>query len=316
MKLSISPWLLVLMFAFLPQTALSKDWQGIVPLKSTRAEIERRFGKPDKWGGYEVKGERVSFEYGNRCKGLYLTLGADNCKCLAADDAVRSIFVEPTTKRKISDLKLDMKNYKRVPVNPFPQTFEYANYEEGIVYTVDESEDEVMHITYYPSVVDCEDILTQRTPANRNSWRGLVPLHSTRKEVEKLLGVPHRQQSTQVAYETDHESIVAQYAAGNCDAAVPGWNVPKDTLIELLINPNPGFSLKELNLDSSRYERSEMFPYTETDNPPRVWLYVDKKNGVSIRTQSSARGGGGEELVVSITYYPAQKDEKLRCRKE
>ena len=120
----------------------------------------------------------------------------------------------------------------------------------------------------------------------------------------------------QVAYETDHESIVANYSDGDCDGASPGWNVPKDTLIELLINPNPSFLLRELNLDPSRYQRSEVFPYPEMDNPPRVWMYLDKKNGISIRTQSSVRGGGGEELVVSITYYPTQKDEPLRCRKK
>ena len=298
----------------LPQTALSKDWQGIVPLKSTRADVESRFGKPDKRGGYNVKDERVSFEYGEPCKGLYRALGADNCKCLAADDAVMSIFVEPIIKRSISDLKLDMKNYSRRPVSPFPQTFVYANDEEGIVYTVDESENEVMHITYYPSAADCQDILVKRTPDSRNSWRGVVPLHSLRKDVEALLGPPAKDWTTQAAYDTDHESVVATYSSGECDGSARSWNVPKGTLLELVVNPNPSFLLKELHLEPSRYERSEIFPYPEVENPPSVWMYVDKKNGIRIRTQSSAAGGAGEELVVSITYLPAQRDEKLRCR--
>lgn len=310
----VSLVLLELMLAFLPRTAFCKDWQGIVPLKSTRAEIERRFGKPDKWGGYDVKNERVSFEFGSQCRGLYLALGADNCKCLASDDAVISIFVEPATKRRISDLKLDMKNYERRPVSPFPQTFVYANEMEGIVYTVDESEDEVLHITYYPSSSDCKDIIAQRAPAKRNSWRGLVPLHSNRKDLEKLLGSPNREWTTRVSYETDHESIVATYSDGSCEASSPGWNVPKDTLIELLVNPNPSFLLKELNLDSARYERNEIFPYPEIDTPPKVWIYLDRKNGIRIRTQSSAAGGAGEEVVVSITYFPTQEDQKLRCK--
>src|SRR5262245_38707185 len=90
------------------KSSVAKEWRGIVPLKSTRTDVEGQVGKPDKWGNYEFKVERVSFDYGNGpCKGLYLTLGEDNCKCLADDDAVMSIFVEPTVKRKISDLKLD-----------------------------------------------------------------------------------------------------------------------------------------------------------------------------------------------------------------
>ena len=313
MRLSTSILFSILMCAFLPQTASSKDWRGIVPLKSTRAEVEKRFGKPDERGGYDLKDERVSFNYGEGpCRGLYLTLGEDNCKCLADDDAVMSISVEPTGTRKISDLKLDMKKFKRTAITPFPQTFEYDNPEEGIVYTVDEEENEIQDITYYPTPADCQDIITKRAPQTRNSWRGLVPLHSNRKHVEALLGSPSRPSTTLVTYQTDHETIVAKYANGNCETSAVDWEVPKDTLIELVVNPDPNFLLKELRLDSARYERSEIFPYPETDNPPRVWNYIDKTNGIRIRTQATS--GPAEELVVSITYFPAQRDAKLRCR--
>lgn len=64
--------------------------------------------------------------------------------------------------------------------------------------------------------------------------------------------------------------------------------------------------------NSHQYERGEIFPYPEIDNPPRVWIYIDKLHGITIRTQSS-RGDGGGEVVVSITYGPERKDEKLRC---
>ena len=300
--------------AILPQTASAKDWRGIVPLKSTRADVERRFGKPNKWGDYDFKDERVTFHYGDApCKGLYLTLGKDNCRCLANEDAVMSIFVKPTVTRKISDLNLDMKKFIRTPITPFPQTFTYSNSQEGIVYTVDESEDEIMHITYYPSPVDCQDIINKRGPKIRNSWRGLVPLRSTRKDLERLFGAPNRAGITFVKYETDYESIVATYSDGKCDASGSDWNVPKNTLIELAVNPNPSFLLKELHLDSSRYERHELFPLPEIDNPRKVWNYVDNLNGIIIRTQST-RGGGDEELVVSISYRPANRDEKLRCK--
>ena len=313
MRLSTSILFSILMCAFPPQTVFAKDWRGITPLKSTRAEVEKRFGKPDKWGGYDFKGERVSFDYAEgTCKGLYLVLGEDNCKCLADDEAVMSITVEPSVTLKISDLKLDMKKFKRTAITPFPQTFEYDNVEEGIVYTVDEQENEINDITYYPSVADCKDIIAKRAPQTRNSWRGLVPLHSSRKNVEALLGSPTRDSTFLVSYETDTEAVVATYSNGNCETSGVEWEVPKDTLIELVVNPTPSFLLNELRLVSSRYERSEIRPYPETDNPPRVWNYTDKTNGIRIRTQTSS--GGGQELVVSITYFPAQRDAKLRCR--
>ena len=298
------------------QNSVAKEWRGIVPLKSTRTDVERQFGKPDKWGNYEFKNERVSFDYGNGpCKGLYLTPGEDNCKCLADEDAVMSIFVEPTVKRKISELKLDMKRFRRTPINPFPYTFEYDNVTEGITYTVDEQENEIMHVTYYPSQVDCQDVIRRRAPVYRNSWRSLTPLRSDRKDVEALLGSPARDWGMSATYETVHEGIVAKYSDGSCDATGADWNVPKGILVELTVNPNPSFFLKELQLDPRQYERYELFPYPEIDNPPKVWNYIDNINGITIRTQSSQGGGEGEEVVVSISYKPAMKDEHLRCPK-
>ena len=175
-------------------TSVAKDWRGIVPLRTTRAEVERRFGKPDKWGKYTLKEERVSFEYGDSpCKGVYLALGADNCKCLADETAVMSIFVEPIDKRKVSKLKLEMKSFTRTPISPFPNTFEYDNPVEGITYTVDEPADQVRSITYYPSPVECQDIINKHAPAYRNAWRGLRPLHAFRNDVNVLLGAPQQQ---------------------------------------------------------------------------------------------------------------------------
>lgn len=303
----------VIGFLLLPHDSIAKEWRGITPLKSRRADVERRFGKPDKWGDYEFKDERVSFDYGNGpCKGLYVALREDNCKCLTDHNTVMSIFVEPTVKRKVSDLKLDMTNFRRTPINPFPNTFEYDNPAEGITYTVDEPNDEIRHVTYYPAPTDCQDIIAQRAPAHRNSWRGLVPLKSNRENVEALLGPARHNLQTHATYETSHESIVAYYSDGRCDASGRGWSVPQGTLIELVVNPNPGFSLQELHLDAHRYERREIFPYPEIDNPPRVWNYIDSLHGIRIRTQSS-HGGGGEEMVVSLIYGPEKKDEKLRC---
>lgn len=306
--------ILLLALVLLEQTSIAKDWRRITPLKSTRTDVERLFGKPDKWGYYHIKDERVSFHYGGGpCKGLYLLLGDDNCKCLVDKDTVMSILVEPKVERKFSDLKPDMKRFRRTPITPFPHTFEYDNETEGITYTVDESANEITTVTYYPSPVDCQDILSKRTPKHRNAWRGLRPLHSSRKDVEMLFGSPKGDLETSATYETDHEIIGAKYSDGSCEASSPDWNVPKGTLIELVVTPIIGFLLRDLHLDGSRYDRHEIFPRQEIDNPPKVWNYIDGKNGITIRTQSSRAGGEGEELVVSVTYRPSKQDEKLRC---
>lgn len=312
MKLQLT--LAVVGLLLLPAESIGKGWRGVIPLKSTRADVERRFGKPDKWGDYEFNDERVSFDYGDGpCKGDYVALKENNCKCLAAENTVMSIFVEPTVSRKFSDLKIDLTDFRRTPISPFPNTFEYDNPKEGITYTVDEPNNKLKHVTYYPSPTDCEDIIMRKGSPLKNSWRGLVPLHSDREKVEALLG-PARRDLRTVTYETNHERIIAQYADGRCDVSSSGWNVREDTLIELTVNPTPGFLLQELDLDTREYERREIFPFPEIDNPPHVWIYIDNVHGITIRTQSSR--GGEPEVVVSLSYGPKKEDEKLRCNKK
>ena len=67
----------IFMLLIAAQDSMAKDWRGIVRLKSTRADVERRFGKPDKWGDNQVDDERVSFRYseGGPCTDLYRALG-------------------------------------------------------------------------------------------------------------------------------------------------------------------------------------------------------------------------------------------------
>ncbi|HEX7772367.1 MAG TPA: hypothetical protein VF435_08085, partial [Pyrinomonadaceae bacterium] len=211
-----------------------------------------------------------------------------------------------------SDLKLDLKLFKKTPISPFPHTFEYYNPNDGIVYTVDEVDDEIKHITYYPSRADCQEIIAKGALRSRNSWRGLVPLHSNRQDVERLLGSRSSSRKTLATYKTEYESVVAKYSDGKCDAQGTNWKVPAGTLIELVVNPNPNFLLRDLHLDSTRYERQAVFPSPEINNAPKVWTYIDSSNGIVIRTQSD-RGREGDEIVVSIKYLPAKRDDRLRC---
>ena len=302
----------ILGLLFAAQNSLAKEWRGIVPLKSTRTDVERHFGKPDKWGNYQVGDERVSFEYSDGpCTDLYRTLGKDSCYCSLEVGTVLSISVETTGRRMISDLKLDMKRIKRTPINPFPHTFEYADRTEGVNYEVDESENRVRSIEYYGAAVDCENIIKNRAPAYRNTWRGLIPLHAKRSDVERLLGRPQRVWQTSATYDTYHEIVTVKYAKGRCNVTGSQWDVSEDTVLELVVGQRFPFLLGQLNLEENRWERQEIFPFPEIANPPKVWSYVNHVDGVIIRTQSKA---GGEELVISITYQPASKDANLRCR--
>src|SRR5438105_4044811 len=65
-------------------------------------------------------------------------------------------------------------------------------------------------------------------------WREIIPLRSTRADVERILGKPVMDRD--VYDSTDGRAIIS-YSAGNpCEEGVPGiGNIPRDTVIEIYI---------------------------------------------------------------------------------
>ena len=296
---------------FLCSVTQGKEWRGIVPLKSSRSEVERRFGLPDKWGYYNFKDERVSIEYSDGpCQGYYVALGRDNCKCLVPRDTVMSIFSESTSNRSFSELKLDLARFSKTAIAPHPHTFEYSDPREGIDYEVDESENRILNITYYESPRDCQNVIDRLRPPHRNAWNSIIPLHTSRSDVEKRLGLPERRFDATYAYQTGSEIITIKYSADkNCASQSDKWNVPRDTVLELVVGQRLPFLLNRLNLDLERYERVEQRS-TEVSGVPQFVKYTDETSGIEILSRSIE----GAEEVVSIRYFPAEKDSSLRCK--
>ena len=227
---------------------------------------------------------------------------------MLAENTVMSITVEPIGQRKFSELKIDMHGFSKAAIAPYPDTFAYQNSAEGVYYEVDQSEDRIRSIEYGPSAADCYDIINRNTPAYRNSWQGLTPLHSTRNDVDRLLGTPKKTWDDKASYTTDHETIIATYSTGNCGST--DWNVPSGTLIELTVGQRYPFLVGRLNLDLARYQSRPEFPVADVSNPPKIMNYFDRVSGINIRAQSTSNA---PEEVINITYLPAEKDRALRC---
>jgi len=105
----------------------AEEWRGIVPLRSTRADVERLLGKPNESGRYEVNGDRADINYSDGpCRGLYNSLAKGNCKCLVLKDTVLSIYVEPEH-LKFSKLKIDKSKFTRTGIAVGNSMFSYSN---------------------------------------------------------------------------------------------------------------------------------------------------------------------------------------------
>lgn len=139
--------------------------------------------------------------------------------------------------------------------------------------------------------------------AEAKGWRGIVPLHSTRAEVERLLGPPTEQHSEHsVLYRTENETLIINYARGlpcGIGEKYSQWRVPRGTVESIFITPNKGSPLSQLRIDESNYKKR-----SGGDRPEDIY-YINDEDGESLRVF--------QDQVMDITYSPAASDEHLRC---
>jgi len=147
----------------------------------------------------------------------------------------------------------------------------------------------------------CAALLLAAAHAQAKEWRRIVPLRSTRAQVERRLG-----KSRRGYHELKTERAFFYYSSGRGCAGGEGWNVPADTVVRILVTPKTRLWLSALRLDMKRFEKS-----ADTEVPTHA-LYKDKEAGLTYEVYE----GGGESngLVLHIQYDPTAADEKLlRC---
>ncbi len=137
--------------------AQAKDFMGIVPLKSTRTEVEQKFGKADDTGDYQLKGKRFHV--------FYLEESCQNtevCECLVERDTVLEIRVYIRKELKLDRLKLNLQAYEKTESPHMLDRVTYSNSDEGIVYEVLKEDNTVIAMSFLPSKKDCLELLENR----------------------------------------------------------------------------------------------------------------------------------------------------------
>ena len=133
-------------------------------------------------------------------------------------------------------------------------------------------------------------------------WNGIAPLHSTRADVERLLGPPvERDNELMSVYKLEREVVVVEYAAGP-PCGTDGfhiWQVPRGTVLSIRVAPKAQLLFPDLHLDVSKYK------VTDGGHVPGYSYYTDETEGIQYEVTQG--------LVMNITYFPAAKDNHLRC---
>ncbi len=138
--------------------------------------------------------------------------------------------------------------------------------------------------------------------AQAKGWRGIVPLHSTRSQVEQLLGPPTEQSNPySVVYKTPNETVEIDYAKDRpCGIGekYSRWRVAGNTVTAIFISPLPGSPLSHLTIDESRYKKFTVGHLSET-------RYINAREGEALTVL--------ENVVRSIDYFAGTDDAHLEC---
>jgi hypothetical protein len=107
-------------------------------------------------------------------------------------------------------------------------------------------------------------MFSQQIYVQTDGWRGIIPLHSTREDVERLIGPAY--DATKSLYKSNLENISIRYSEGPCLGST-GWKVSVDTVLDITIYPQPfgRIRLADLDIDRNRFKK-------EDDREPSVSL--------------------------------------------
>ena len=147
-------------------------------------------------------------------------------------------------------------------------------------------------------------LLSIASGAFAQPWRGIIPLHSTRTEVRKLLGKPIIGGDGSLdLYDLKEGRVHVMYARQPCEVGLPAdwgnWRVPRDTVINISVQLHEEIPLKRLRIRNIR--RFKWY----TDDSGATY-YHDRTRGLEYQVQ--------EGMVTAITYGPTARDRVLQCK--
>lgn len=133
-------------------------------------------------------------------------------------------------------------------------------------------------------------------------WRGIVPMHSNRADVERRLGKP----SDGTYYDFEDERVQIVYVEKPCESTgpSPGFNVPAGTVSQIRV-----FFKKEKRKADLRIDEAKFIKTKEEDTDWHYYWNGDEGIMYIISEPEWEKNG----IVGQAIYSAAANDEYLRC---
>lgn len=138
-------------------------------------------------------------------------------------------------------------------------------------------------------------------------WKALLPLVTTRTEVEAALGAPASGKGNIFVYETPNEKVSVWYGGGkSLGTEVCCWKVPNEILFKFVLAPKRVVPVAEMDIDLGAF-RKQKAPEMVND-----YYYYSENEGVTITTRILE----GEEVLLSIERGPNSAQREGHCHKK
>jgi len=155
-------------------------------------------------------------------------------------------------------------------------------------------------------------VLGSLSLCSAREWRGIIPLKSTRADVEKLLGRPVNPDWAR--YELADEDVIFEYSKYGCAQPptvsgwpippIEGWNVQPDIVLFIRVILHKQVPLASILKDKTAFKKVR-----GDSDVTSHFLYLDEEAGFAI----DLNGDSEEEFVRGYNYMPTAKDKYLRC---
>ena len=136
--------------------------------------------------------------------------------------------------------------------------------------------------------------LSQSDSLSALGWRGIVPLHSTRGDVERQLGPGG--DGCKCRYHLDDLIVFFSYSSGDCKSGSE-WNVPPNTVVWITVRPRIKPRLSDLNMDEDKFDKKP-----GGDIEGQIY-YKREEQGLTMVVDHG--------MVDTFLYGPAVKDRDL-----
>src|SRR5215212_3382093 len=140
-------------------------------------------------------------------------------------------------------------------------------------------------------------ILFVVTACEAKEWRGLVPLHSTRVDVVRLLGRSIETNDIRSMYRLAREDVYVVFS-GKQFCSHETTKVPAGTVLLIQVTPRDPILISDLHVDKKR-----MREFSPSSQDPDWNGFIDEEEGLIVRSF--------KEKVDKIFYIAAAKDRGL-----